>query len=91
MRISLPATVLVLTALLVLSACTVPAQMGESPLPETTSSTPVAGHETAAKSVTLSDHGLAPELHNDVWFNSEPLKLADLRGNVVIVEFWTYG
>ena len=39
----------------------------------------------------LSSRGAAPELQNEIWFNSEPLKLADLRGNVVIVEFWTYG
>lgn len=24
------------------------------------------------------------------WFNSEPLKLSDLRGKVVVVDFWTY-
>jgi hypothetical protein len=35
--------------------------------------------------------GAAPELQNDVWFNSEPLQLSALRGKVVMVEFWTYG
>ena len=35
--------------------------------------------------------GSPPELHNEVLLNSEPLQLADLRGKVVIVEFWTFG
>lgn len=39
----------------------------------------------------LKNYGPAPELTNEIWLNSEPLQLADLRGNVVIVEFWTYG
>lgn len=39
----------------------------------------------------LRSQGEAPELLNEIWLNSEPLKLADLRGNVVLVEFWTYG
>ena len=42
----------------------------------------------------LEDQGEAPELSNEVWLNTDgnsPLRLADLRGNVVIVEFWTYG
>jgi len=39
----------------------------------------------------LQNYGPPPELTNEIWLNSEPLQLADLRGNVVIVEFWTYG
>ncbi len=33
----------------------------------------------------------APEVESPVWINSAPLRLADLRGKVVLVEFWTYG
>ncbi len=47
--------------------------------------------ELATLAASLESQGPAPELHNQVWLNSEPLKLADLRGQVVIVEFWTYG
>ena len=33
----------------------------------------------------------APEFQNiDTWINSEPLKLEQLRGKVVLVAFWTY-
>ncbi|MBI4413966.1 MAG: hypothetical protein HY576_06295 [candidate division NC10 bacterium] len=33
----------------------------------------------------------APEVESPVWINSAPLRLADLRGKVILVEFWTYG
>ncbi|MDX1520162.1 MAG: hypothetical protein R3264_00865 [Anaerolineae bacterium] len=35
--------------------------------------------------------GQPPELENEIWLNSEPMKLADLHGKVVLVEFWTFG
>lgn len=38
------------------------------------------------------DLGPAPELTNDIWLNTDvPLRLAALRGNVVLVEMWTFG
>jgi thiol-disulfide isomerase/thioredoxin len=33
----------------------------------------------------------APDITNDTWLNSAPLHLPDLRGKVVMVEFWTFG
>ena len=38
-----------------------------------------------------SESATAPELSAGDWINSEPLKLKDLRGRVVLVEFWTFG
>ena len=40
----------------------------------------------------LPDLGSAPELTADVWLNTDqPLRLADLRGRVVLLEMWTFG
>ncbi len=40
----------------------------------------------------LDDLGMAPELDNEVWLNTEsPLRLADLRGKVVLLDMWTFG
>jgi hypothetical protein len=34
----------------------------------------------------------APEFEKaDEWINSRPLQLKDLRGQVVVVHFWTFG
>lgn len=41
--------------------------------------------------MTLPRGPIAPELiPGGVWFNSEPLTLAELKGRVVIIDFWTY-
>jgi len=40
---------------------------------------------------SLTPLGVPPELNNEIWLNSEPLKLANLHGKVVVIEFWTFG
>jgi cytochrome c biogenesis protein CcdA/thiol-disulfide isomerase/thioredoxin len=48
-----------------------------------------AVHRT--KGGALPDYGKAPPLHADgAWINAKPLTLAQLRGKVVLVDFWTY-
>jgi len=46
------------------------------------------GSSTEYKS---SESATAPELAIGDWINSAPLKLNELRGRVVLVEFWTFG
>ena len=42
--------------------------------------------------LVIQSLGPAPELENEIWINTdEPLRLADLRGQVVLVDMWTYG
>jgi hypothetical protein len=45
---------------------------------------------TAAEGLVGVGHP-APEITGGPWINSGALSLADLRGRVVLVEFWTYG
>lgn len=45
--------------------------------------------ETMSK---LPNLGSAAELTNEVWLNTDrPLRLAELRGQVVLIEMWTFG
>jgi thiol-disulfide isomerase/thioredoxin len=33
----------------------------------------------------------APDIVSQTWLNSDPIHLSDLKGKVVMVEFWTFG
>jgi len=46
------------------------------------------GSSTEYKS---SESATAPELAAGEWINSAPLRLDELRGRVVLIEFWTFG
>ncbi len=50
-----------------------------------------SGQPASNDASALSDSGPAPEFTGiDHWLNSQPLTLAQLRGKVVLVDFWTY-
>ena len=56
---------------------------------------PVAGWSHQPPTPDAAESGFigksAPEISDGKWINSCPLKLSDLRGKVVLVEFWTFG
>ena len=53
---------------------------------------PPAEEPAMLKAASLPDLGPAPELTNDTWLNVDsPLRLADLRGKVVLIDMWTFG
>ncbi len=33
----------------------------------------------------------APDIAGERWINSQPMTIDDLKGRVVMVEFWTFG
>ena len=53
--------------------------------------TPVGRSATATETASLPDYGTAPEIVGiEQWLNGGPLSLAELRGKVVLIDFWTY-
>jgi thiol-disulfide isomerase/thioredoxin len=67
-------------AALCLVAAAVPGITGEAQRDPTTTFTVAAAQNAAPNFTGISN-----------WFNSAPLNIADLRGKVVLVDFWTYG
>ncbi|MBE9007826.1 thioredoxin family protein [Fortiea sp. LEGE XX443] len=57
--------------------------------------TAVAPNKTATKDVSAAlppDAKLLPEFQGiSQWLNSSPLTTADLKGSVVLIQFWTFG
>jgi hypothetical protein len=48
--------------------------------------------QTAAPEVTPLPNGpRAPQINNTVWLNTEPLTPDRLNGQVVLIDFWTFG
>jgi PBP1b-binding outer membrane lipoprotein LpoB len=69
----------------ILTACS-------SALPPTSQPTTAPEPETPAKKSDLPELGAAPELTNTTWLNvAAPLRLANLRGQVVLIDMWTFG
>ena len=61
------------------------------PAAPTTVPVPQAVQLESADAQRLPRLGQAPEfVHLGPWYNSAPLQLRDLRGRVVLVDFWTY-
>ncbi|QET04488.1 thioredoxin family protein [Cupriavidus pauculus] len=51
----------------------------------------IVGAGASIGTPTVGDQGKAPEFAGiDKWLNSPPLKMEQLRGKVVLVDFWTY-
>lgn len=89
---------LVILFTFVLTACTSPFLKAASFSPTPTATSPLA-EQTKTPPLTMPteksaypDLGSAPELSGDVWLNTNtPLRLAGLRGKVVLVDMWTFG
>jgi thiol-disulfide isomerase/thioredoxin len=68
------------TIALLLAGTALPGMAADATSAQTAPFKIAAAQETAPDFVGISN-----------WFNSRPLHIADLRGKVVLVDFWTYG
>ena len=92
-------TLVLLGITMVFSGCTAPepapaiaASPTASQAATAVASDLAAASPTSLPPVSLENFGIAPELNNETWLNTDtPLRLADLRGQVVLLEMWTFG
>lgn len=107
MKISKPGSLKLIAAslLVALTACSttarLPIEPSNQPANQPTNqqtkeltNTPTTQPTLTAKPplLDLPDLGQAPEIHNNVWVNADaPVTLADSKGKVVLLEFWTFG
>ena len=86
---------LIFASVLLVAACSAsqasePIVNGESPMPDKKKQE--LSQPAVSDRADLPDLGKAPELENEIWLNAEqPLRLADLSGNVVLLDMWTFG
>ncbi len=59
------------------------------PVPLKSTEVPVIKQQTTSK-IDKSQFQRAPSISSPTWVNSKPLASDDLRGHVVVVEFWTF-
>jgi len=77
---------LAITAVLFAIAALTASQPGKAAMSDTR-----ASNAQTASTTRLAVEGNMPPLDDATsWINSQPLKAADLRGKVVLIEFWTY-
>jgi hypothetical protein len=61
-------------------ACAAPSSTRES-----------SGGDVQTTQVNKAGLKRAPELQGEVWLNGTPVSFLELRGQVVLVDFWTFG
>ena len=96
-RMSWPLFVLLCTLACGSEAMVVVPTVAQNPTPTvvpTTTPTSTLSEETVigeGDENVESDESTAPEFVGiSGWINSDPLRMADLRGKVVLIDFWTY-
>ena len=67
------------------NSATAPSQVPEA------GDTPDQNTANVQTEIQLSHIGLAPDIAGSPWINSDPLTMPALRGQVVLLEFWTFG